>query len=58
METQTQYYLISDPSPTAVGDPCVGIVGTKISIPPDPANTQYQQYLDWLAEGNEPLAAE
>jgi hypothetical protein len=24
-------------------------------IPPDPANTDYQQYLKWLEEGNEPL---
>lgn len=27
-------------------------------IPMDPANTDYQKYLEWLAEGNEPLPAE
>ena len=27
-------------------------------IPFDPANTDYQQYLKWLEEGNEPLPAE
>jgi hypothetical protein len=24
-------------------------------IPPDPANTDYQQYLEWISQGNEPL---
>jgi hypothetical protein len=27
-------------------------------IPFDPANTDYQQYLKWLEEGNEPLPAD
>ena len=27
-------------------------------IPFDPDNTQYQEYLKWVAEGNEPLPAE
>jgi len=26
-------------------------------IPADPANTDYQQYLAWVAEGNEPKSA-
>jgi hypothetical protein len=28
------------------------------SIPFDPANTDYQEYLKWVAEGNEPLPAD
>ena len=27
-------------------------------IPFDPANTDYQEYLKWVAEGNQPLPAE
>jgi hypothetical protein len=27
-------------------------------IPFDPANTDYQTYLEWIAEGNEPLPAD
>jgi hypothetical protein len=29
-----------------------------ITIPFDPANTDYQAYLKWLEEGNEPLPAD
>jgi len=30
----------------------------RASIPLDPANTDYQAYLQWLSEGNEPLPAD
>tara|TARA_B110000977_G_scaffold201483_1_gene296310 strand:+ start:3644 stop:3805 length:162 start_codon:yes stop_codon:yes gene_type:complete len=36
----------------------VTIIGKNISIPLDPANTDYQAYLEWLAEGNEPEPAD
>ena len=30
----------------------------EISIPFDPANTDYQAYLEWVAEGGVPLPAD
>ena len=32
--------------------------GQTIGIPFDPANADYQEYLEWLAEGNEPISAD
>jgi hypothetical protein len=39
--------------------PCaITIVGQNISIPFDPANTDYQEFLRWKEEGNEPLPSD
>ena len=35
-----------------------GVFKDNIFIPFDPANTDYQAYLTWLAEGNEPEPAD
>jgi len=37
---------------------CIKRLADKAYIPFDPANTDYQEYLKWLAEGNEPLPAD
>jgi hypothetical protein len=44
---------------TIGNSPCAVIRLSENSVIPfDPANTDYQAYLKWLADGNEPLAAD
>ena len=38
--------------------PIVQRLSDNAFIPFDPANTDYQAYLKWLEEGNQPLPAE
>jgi hypothetical protein len=50
------YKLIKDPRTNEVC--AIAKVGANLSFPLNPENTDYQAYLEWLAEGNVPLAAD
>ena len=47
------YQLVKDV--ISGGTACIKRLADNAYIPLDPANTDYQKYLEWLAEGNEPL---
>jgi len=53
----TMYQIIND---HMTGQPATTIkrLADNAFIPFDPANTDYQTYLEWIAEGNEPLPAD
>ena len=49
------YRLINDDNGNLIG---VVNTNTLLSIPIDSANRHYQEYLEWVAEGNTPDPAE
>jgi hypothetical protein len=51
------------PNNTLTNEPAQSIIkindnGSETHIPFDPDNTDYQEYLKWVAEGNTPQPAE
>ena len=48
------YQLISDRQQTV----CIKRLADNAFIPLDPANMDYQEFLRWKEEGNEPLPAD
>jgi len=51
-------YKLCSKNPTTNKTEAVQNMDTFAFIPFDPANTDYQEYLKWVAEGNEPLPAD
>jgi len=52
------YQQQTDPDTNQVSTCIIKRIADNAFIPCDPANTDYQEYLAWLAEGNAPLPAD
>jgi len=58
MTYQVCWHIDETTKSVVVIDDCIKRVDQGLIIPFDPANTDYQEYLAWLAEGNTPLPAD
>jgi hypothetical protein len=52
------YKQILNPMTGQVATYAILRINDNAFVPADPANTDYQAYLKWVAEGNTPLPAE
>ena len=52
------YQLLQNNPLTGQPAQCIKRLSDNAFIPMDPANTDYAEYLKWLADGNEPLPAD
>ena len=50
--------IIGTPLNSILKKETVGVTTTTYSVPKDEGNTDYQEYLAWVAEGNTPEAAD